>query len=314
MRPALRVLSLSLSVTVAVTALPCSNALADDEPAQSDDLTRAQELYKKGTRSYELADYAAALELWKEAYQILPDVEGSGAIRHALVYNMADAESKQFEIDKDVSRLRKARMLLQEYIESHEEIYGNTEEAKKDKANAETRLAELEQKIAAAEAGTTPGVVAPAPTPVPVNPNANTSPGLERRKAINADPELKALERRYTGFIAGGATMMSVGVLVGLVGLGIVAANGVDEGLNQGTGGATGDNVQNGTGLAVTLVGLALIGGGIPLVAIGDQRRRKLRDPTVPLPDTSSNLRIRNARVAPYANQFGGGARFGFSF
>lgn len=312
MRPALRVLSFSLSVAVAVAALPCSEAFADDGPAESDDLARAQELYKKGTRSYELADYGAALELWKEAYQILPDVEGSGAIRHALVYNMADAETKQFEIDQDVSRLRKARMLLQEYIESHEEIYGTTEEAKKDKANAEARLVALEQKIAEVEAGATPGVAAPAPTPV--NPNANTSPGLERRKEINADPELKALERRYTAFIAGGATMLAVGVLVGLVGLGIIAANAGDEALNQASGGTTGDNVRNGTGLAVTLVGVGLIGGGIPLVAIGDQRRRKLRNPTVPLPDTSSHLRLRNARVAPYANQYGGGARFGFSF
>jgi len=303
-------LSFTVSVAVAVTALPCAPAHADDGPAESDELTRAQSLYKQGTRSYELADYAQALELWKEAYQILPDVEGSGAIRHALVYNMADAESKQFEIDKDVSRLRKARMLLQEYISSHEEIYGNTEEAKKDKANAETRLAELEAKIAAAE-GAAPGAVAPQPN---APPGSNTSPGLERRKAINADPDLKRLEKRYTGFIAGGASMMGVGALVSLVGLGIGVTNVADDTLNAGTGGASGDNVPAGTGLAVFLVGGAIFAGGIPLLAIGIHRRKKLRNPAVPLPETSANPNIRNARIAPYANPYGGGARFGFSF
>ena len=134
--------TLVFAITAASTvAIPAQRAqAAPAEEGQSE----AQRLYLDGKTHYEVGEYEEALELWKQAYAKVDDTAENLQVRHALVYNIAEAEAQVFQIKKDITHLRRAKTLLDRYLSNHETLYGDSQDAAHDRADAQTKLEEIE--------------------------------------------------------------------------------------------------------------------------------------------------------------------------
>ena len=103
--PGSRVTAVLLACTLGGAGTTAS--AAPGEPAlEADPLAEAQALYDKGRAKFETADYHAAVELWTEAYALVPDTADGGQTKVLLIYNIATAREKAFEIDGELSQLR----------------------------------------------------------------------------------------------------------------------------------------------------------------------------------------------------------------
>ncbi|MBC8069523.1 MAG: hypothetical protein IAG13_14395, partial [Deltaproteobacteria bacterium] len=147
-------LSWMLTVALAPGATPSepSTAPVVEDPA----LAEAEALYRQGEASYEVFDYDDAIEHWKNALSKLPASPATAESRNAIVYNIASAQEKAFAQDHHVVRLHKAKALLERYVD--EGIAARSVDDA-DVATARARIAELERRIAEAEAD--PGPTAP---------------------------------------------------------------------------------------------------------------------------------------------------------
>ena len=283
---------------------------AEAAPASSSALEEAKALYAEGKSHYDVGDYEKALNLWKQAYAKLDDSAEMQTVRHTLVYNILEAQIRVYEVNKDITYLRRAKTLLESYLAKHREIYSDTPEAIEERKTTETRLAEVEDMLAKAEQEeSTP---APATTAVPssgqaaAGPPANETAGqryarlrVERLREIERTPELKRLDRRYKAYIIGGG----VGLGVGLIMLSSFAA--MDPNATS-FDPLTGETVDLGPGrrIATGSIGAVLtIGGGV-FLGIGAVKRKKLRQPTP----------AQTAAFAPYATPEGWGVAGSFKF
>lgn len=123
----------------------------DPDPSV-DPLTDAQRLYDRGKAKFETADYADAIELWTEAYAIVPETPESNQIKVLLIYNIATAREKQFEVSRDPAELRQATILLQSFEDSIAALYGEGPEAEAERAKVRERRAAIEVRLREAEA------------------------------------------------------------------------------------------------------------------------------------------------------------------
>jgi hypothetical protein len=133
----------------------------DEDPA----LAEARALYDEGKARFDTFDYEGAADLWTKAYAKLP--EDSAGVRNAMVYNIATAQEKAYELDKDVQHLRQAVLLLQQYVKNYKVIVAKTPETKAEVDRAEARIAVLKERIGRAERGedTIPPPVTTPPAP-----------------------------------------------------------------------------------------------------------------------------------------------------
>ncbi len=282
-------LSLTIAAAVLVSPLALPDTAFAGAPAEgaSEDpaLTEAKALYKEGEVKFQTADYEEALGLWKKAFAILPDGDEHRAIRHALVYNIAEAHSRAYEVSRNPTHLRKAKILLENYRADHRALYGDEADAVQERAEVDDRIAELDKKIADSEAageaatpliddtgtGTTP---TPTPTPTdtqqppPPKPTKPLTPQQQWDADVKADPTLGPLWETGTKRVVGGAVMTGIGgiFVIGSLGSFGVASSGVPlfPGAWWATGGITG---------AIAL-GL-MIPGGV-LIGTGVAKRRKV--------------------------------------
>jgi hypothetical protein len=119
---------------------------------EADPLSDAQRLYDRGKAKFETADYADAIELWTEAYAIVPETPESSQIKVLLIYNIAAAREKQFEVSRDPAELRQAAILLQSFEDSITALYGEGPEAEAERAKVQERRAAIEVQLREAEA------------------------------------------------------------------------------------------------------------------------------------------------------------------
>jgi tetratricopeptide (TPR) repeat protein len=189
----------------APTTAPAATSTSEPDP-----LADAQRLYDRGKAKFETADYADAIELWTEAYAIVPETSEGAQIKGLLLYNIATAREKQFDVSRDPAELRQATILLESFERSIPTLYGEGPEAEAERTKVQSKIAELEARLreheaqlAAAEGDddadedTTPPP--PEPTPPPDD-------GQQRRGA--------------RGLVIGGAVAAGLGV----GGLGLMAA------------------------------------------------------------------------------------------
>lgn len=121
--------------------------LAGGAPAvQEDPLDEAAQLYQQGTIHFDSADYTSAIELFTKALGIVVAANGDDQVRLTLLYNIASAHEKQFEIDKDTSHLRQALDLYRRYRDFARE--GGTID---DIFDVEDRIAKLEKRVRVAD-------------------------------------------------------------------------------------------------------------------------------------------------------------------
>lgn len=114
------------------------------EPAASDGedpaLVEAKQAFEAGSREYKLGNYEQAVALFERSYEL--------SERPALLFNIAQAYARKYEIDDDVENLRKAKKLYANFIVDMEAAGELDPEAK---ADAERLSAEVDAQIEAHE-------------------------------------------------------------------------------------------------------------------------------------------------------------------
>jgi tetratricopeptide (TPR) repeat protein len=278
-------LSLTLAVAIASAPLTIPNIAAAGAPAEApaaEDpaFTEAKALYKQGEVKFQTADYEEALELWKRAFAILPDGDEYRGIRHALVYNIAEAHSKAYEISRNPTHLRKAKVLLENYRAAHRELYGDESDAVKERSEVDDRIAELDKKIADSQAA---GEVAmplnednaqaqaqpqqQGPQPI-AQPSKPLTPQQQWEADVKADPTLGPDWEKGNKRLIGGAILTGIGGIFAIVSISsfVIGSSGnvFFPGVWYGTGGVTG-------ALALGMI----IPGGV-LIGTGAAKRRQV--------------------------------------
>jgi tetratricopeptide (TPR) repeat protein len=176
----------------------------EPEPFESDpEVAKAQALYDEGKAKFDTTHYEDAIRLWTEAYGILSDTPENAPIKAAIIYNLSTAQERAFEIDKDVTHLRRAVVLMEQYAASIPDLFGEGEEAEAESQRIDERIADVRARIEEAEGADAPTVAPTEPAPRPAEPTTTDAP---------PDPRARA-------FVIAGATLTAVGV----VGLGIMA-------------------------------------------------------------------------------------------
>jgi hypothetical protein len=286
--PTLLSLTIAASLVVPPVVLE-GTALAGpgaDAPAEDPALTEAKRLYKEGEIKFQTADYEEALSLWKSAFAMLPDGDENRAIRHALVYNIAEAHSRAYEVSRNPTHLRKAKILLENYRTDHRALYGDEPEAVKERGEVDDRIAELDKKIAASEAAgetatpltedaggtnnTTNGTntTTTTPPPQPVKP---LTPKQQWEAEVKADPTLGPLWVTGQKRLVGGAILTGIGSVFALVSIiTVVAVVTAEDPLFPG--------VYWGTAAVTGVIGLGMIIPGGVLLGTGAAKRRQVLD------------------------------------
>jgi hypothetical protein len=274
-------LTIASSLICAVVPLPAhAGNLEFAQEAQEDPaLAEAKALYKDGEVKFETGEYEAALSLWKRAFAILPDGEETRTMRHALVYNIAEAHSRAYEISRNPTHLRTAKVLLEDYRADHRALYGDDPDAVKERAEVDDRIAELDKKIAASQAagevasplddgGTvTPPPGPPGPQPQPTKP---LSPSQQWDREVKADPTLGPMWEKGGKQVGSGAVLVGLGGVFTLVGAAFVVYGGYlkstpDDGVIQfnGTGSFAAGAVFGIAGLAMLVPGAIVLASGV---------------------------------------------------
>lgn len=239
---------------------------AEPEPAPVDpELAASEALYREAEAKYSTADYPGAIEAWQKAFAALPRT-AAPAYRSMMVYNIAIAYERLFELRGDVEYLKKARMNLKGFEASLEETYEHSpEDAVTVRAEVEEKIAHIDELIAKAERE---AAAKQPPVEGPVEPK--TSPGTDTR---TRDPA--------TGFFVGGGVLLALGVAAGA---GMTAALVVGKRANGIGGIAETDydarkerfdrgRAANAGAIAAGAIGLACLAGGVALLVVGSKRR-----------------------------------------
>lgn len=256
---------------------------ADETPAtaaETEDpaMAESRRLYERGKARFDTFDYAGAVDLWTQAYAKLPADEAS--VRNSMVYNIATAQEKAFEIDENVGHLRQAVKLLETYIANYKALYPANEETRAEVEKAENRIATLEERIEQAERGK----VRPPP---PVEGEASgTVIGWNATPAPEPDPELLARnqqlareERKTDRMLIASYVTLSLGGLFTLAGVATVVGTQAGDDSETGADDAARRNdAALGGGYGILVLGLAGVVAGFTLLGVGLDRRKKARN------------------------------------
>jgi hypothetical protein len=279
----------ALAVALALPGASARAVAAAQPPAARSDedaaLTEARELYTKGKAAYETHQYAAAIELWTEAYANLP--ASRAGIRNRMVFNIAGAHEKQYAVDGKLAHLRQAVMLLESWVVGFKAMFKATPETIAEVERAQARIEQLEAKIDAIEHGEAAAEPA-ASRPGEAGKNvgfesdfdSDPQPAPDPRQQAAPDPRRQAAEDQTRDMVVAGWTVGCIGIVVALSGAGALVA--LDDRPSARVGGA----VATGLGLGMVVAGSVLLG-------VGYTKRRKLAKSDV--------------AVAPMLDRRGGG-------
>ncbi|MEM6290814.1 MAG: hypothetical protein AAGA54_06095 [Myxococcota bacterium] len=254
--------AVSVGLPAAAYAQPADGASSADDP-----LAAAETLYNKGRASFETADYLKAIDLWTEAYGLVDDTPENAAIKAALIYNIASAQEKAYDIDTDVAHLRQAAVLLETYARSVPAMYGEGPEADAEMEKVQTRLDELQARIEEAEAKAAEAQPKDEPDVVP-------PPVVEPEPARETDPTARPLI--ISGAVVAGLGLAGLGVMAAGLAMGNAAndvsdldPNEPSERRDQFARGRTGNTLA----LAGGVAGGVLIASGAVLIGLGVKRK-----------------------------------------
>jgi hypothetical protein len=287
--PLRRGLALGVCLALAVpTGLVGSPRLAlavvtapDEDPA----IAQSRELYEEGKAKFDTFDYKGAVDLWTKAYAKLPESEAG--VRNAMVYNIATAQEKAYELDKDVQHLRQAVLLLEQYIKNYKVMFKKTPETKAEVEKAEGRIAALKERIGRAERGEDATPPPPAEgTPTDARFGAGAVDGISWTTGHNPPPDqdlvaknrrLAAEDQKTDRMLIGSYVAVSLGGLFLLAGAGAAYGGSrlrTDDDPSAGAG-------ARGAGYGSLALGLAGVVTGVTLMVIGFERRKKARQGTL---------------------------------
>lgn len=144
-----RAIAMALSLGL---SLPAHAAYAPAEGGEGVDprYEEAKQLYEKGRGLFETADYAGAVETWTEAYNMLPPTRDSARIKALLLYDIAGARELAYEVDNEISHLRQAKILLEQFEANIPSLYGEGKDADEEYTRVRERMAKIQEQIDAA--------------------------------------------------------------------------------------------------------------------------------------------------------------------
>lgn len=247
--------------SVASAHVRAPSSAPDPAPAADPALDEAQALYADGLTDYETLDYDLAIEKWKEALGRLrearpqsPEQESSvAAARNAIVYNIASAQEKAYAQDKDVARLKKARGLLERYVEEYVAAGGDDAD---ELSRARARIDELGARIDDAE--------------------RQSAAARERRTTITpADTGSTTRRRAGRGLTIGGsvALVAGIGLVAGGVTAGVLMTRRAEDRIPEldelADEGARQDQLDRGRRGDIITIACAVSGGALALAGIG---------------------------------------------
>jgi hypothetical protein len=246
-----------------------ASAPPDDEGAFEDPaVDEAQRLFNEGANKFETADYAGAIELWTQAYGIVPNVPEYALIKAKLIANLASAQERAYAIDHETGHLEQAKILLESYRGAIDDIYTSALEREHELAWVAERLGKIDaelQAVAEAEAA--------------------------RRAAAEAEARLKAeaaTETSEPARASGQGLVISGSVLTGLgvAGLGVMIGGLVIGGSNNDISDIPSNDLEaratrfsqgrlgNTLAIASGVGGAVLLGTGVALLVVGLGHKR----------------------------------------
>lgn len=187
-----------LAFTLLAGAPPLPPEPGEDSPVTDNAIVEAQTLYQEGTVLFDSADYLGAIEKFTAALAIVKRLGGDDRVRLALLFNIASAHEKQFEIDHDVSHLRQALALYRQYEE-----FADTQEDLGEALDVHAHVLELEKRLRTYDEiqrnreNISNGTVPPPPT---------GDTGWKRHRGIGI-----GLLVTGGGMLVGGVTMIALG-------------------------------------------------------------------------------------------------------
>ncbi len=235
----------------------------------SSDMAEVKRIYAAGKVKYETKNYSGAIEDWTAALGMLASTPENQEIRNDLVYNIATAQEKAFDLDKDIVHLRTARALLVDFLEAYKTMYRPDEQTVAEFKRVNERVALLDARIAEAERA----------VPPPVKESEKRRLDLEVKRLLQNDPVLSKQYRSGRSMVVGGSIALGVG---GILLLGAASANAANSRDSAGNRPSV-DQRKTNRNLAIALasVGLASAVGGAVLLGLGIPKRRKAREAAV---------------------------------
>ena len=260
--------ALSICACLFATSLSPSLALAAPEASEpSAPQTNAETIFRRGQAKYETADYSGAIELWTEAYALVDSTPENASIKALLIFNLAQAHTKAYELDEDVIHLKQAQRLLTSFRDNLALLYEDQPALEVEQAKVDESLAVIEAQLADAEAEPEPEPEPPAPTLTDPESEGPVETGKPGKPLIIAGSAVLGL-----GIAAG-----IVGIVGGIIGQGANDLSGIDpfdfEGREeQFNSGRTGNLL-----LIVGAVGAGiLIPTGAALIGLGASRNKRI--------------------------------------
>jgi hypothetical protein len=117
------------------------------ETAGDDPVEQAQKLFDEGATKFETADYIGAIELWTEAFGLVPNAPENAPVKAKLIANIAAAQERAYLVDKEVSHLNQAKILIERYRGTLDDIYLDELEREKELAWVNERLTKIDAEL-----------------------------------------------------------------------------------------------------------------------------------------------------------------------
>ena len=117
-------------------------------------MTDAREAYEAGKVAYQTARYIEAVDKFQESFEHsvgIEDEQLKAQVQSSLYYNLGQAHIQAYELDKDPIRLKQAKALLQNHLDSDPGL------SDEDRDQARALMDEADAKLAALEGGDEPG-------------------------------------------------------------------------------------------------------------------------------------------------------------
>jgi len=198
-----RALSLVVAGALALGAVPAHASAAPDA-------NEIERLYNEGSDRNAAKNYSGAAESWTELLILLPENSANQSTRESVLLNVLDAYMNAYngmrkaDGGKDITHLRNGKRVLEQYLGAFQSAYGKkgVSSAVQERANTlDTMLEKAEEENRAS------------PTPVPDD-GPKTGPTTTGPVDDQPPPPPIQLppERNGIGLIAGGATMIGVGL------------------------------------------------------------------------------------------------------
>ena len=229
-----------------------------EPPTEEDpDVVEAQTLFHQGADKFETADYAGAIELWTQAYGLVPSTPENAGVKARLIANIASAQEKAYAVDGEASHLNQAKILLVGYREAVPAIYPDAAEREKELSWVDDRLGAIEAELA---------VIAEREAAAAANEGGEPAGPPPGRNLMIAGGVV-------TGLGVGGLGVMAAGMVVGGQNNAIddLPTNDLDTRASRFDQGRLG----NALAIAGAAGGAVLLGAGVALLVIGAKRKRE---------------------------------------